>query len=580
LYTESGKPGYVCRFQLHIKNPIADRQKREGEGEDMKKWLTLLLVLCMLLSVAACANTGGKTAQGSGLQLNLCFASEPSTIDPALNSAVDGAIMIHHTFEGLIKWVDDGNGNAKLAPGMAENWDVSDDGLVYTFHLRKDAKWSDGKPVTAHDFEYAWKRLVNPETAADYSYMIDCVLNASEIIAGEKPVDELAVKALDDHTFEVTLHTDIPYFLEIAAFPATFPVRKDIIEEHGDQWTFDPKTYIGNGPYKMVQWEHNSFILMEKNPQYYDYKNLGPDKLKFALMDDDNAMLTAFKNGELDFNEGYPMDEVQSLLDSGLLKVADYIGTYYVCFNTQRAPFDDPRVREAFSLVIDRNYIVEQITRAGQKPASGYVPSGIYDAGGPGTDFREVGGQYYSIDKADYEKNCEKARQLLAEAGYPNGEGFPIVEYLYNTNDGHRVIGEALQNMWQKELGVTVTLANQDWAIFLETRKNGDYQIARNGWIADYNDPISFLDMWVTGGGNNDAQYNNPKYDELIAAAKRTKDVEERMKLLHQAEDILMKDSVVAPIYFYTQPYMANEKLKGWYYSPLGYFFFGYAYKE
>lgn len=546
----------------------------------MKKGFALLLVLMMVISLAACGGGNTQSGEGEALDISVCFASEPATIDPALNSAVDGAVMLHHMFEGLLKWVDDGNGNAMLAPGMAESWDVSDDGKVYTFHLREGAVWSDGEPVTAQDFEYAWKRLVDPATAADYSYMLDCVQNGPEIIYdGAMDPSELAAVALDDQTFEVTLHTAIPYFLEIASFPAAFPVRQDIIEASGDQWTFDTATYIGNGPYMMSEWVHNSYIMMVQNPNYYDVESLGPDSIKFALMDDDNAMLAAFNSGELDFNEGYPIDEVPALLESGQLKIADYLGTYYVVYQTENAPFNDPRVREAFSLVIDRNYIVEQITRAAQVPAGGYVPAGISDADGPGSDFRENGGDYYSIAKEDYEANCEKARQLLADAGFANGEGFPIVEYLYNTNDGHRAIGEALQNMWQTELGVTVTLTNQDWAVFLETRKNGDYSIARNGWIADYNDPITFLDMWVTGGGNNDAQYKNPAYDALIKQAKSSADPAVRMQAMHDAEDILLGEHVVAPIYFYTQPYMIADDLKGMYYSPLGYFFFTHTYK-
>ncbi len=556
----------------------------------MKKFLVLLLAFTMVFTLAACGGGGGDGGNGgggdnggeeAGLSLTLCLASEPATIDPALNSAVDGAIMLNHSFEGLIKWINDGAGNAKLAPGMAESWDVSEDGTVYTFHLRDDAYWSDGEPVTAHDFEYSWKRLVDAETAADYSYMIDCVLNAPEIIYdGTMEPKDLAAVALDDHTFEVTLHTAIPYFVEIAAFPATFPVRQDIIEEYGDQWTFDPDTYVSNGPYKMIEWSHNAYILMAKNDHYYDVDALIPETLKFALMDDDNAILAAFNAGEIDYTtSGQPVDEIPSLLASGQLKIADYVGTYYVCFQTEVAPFDNPLVREAFSLAIDREYITSQITKSGQVPAGGFVPAGVYDAGGPGTNFREVGGDYYSVKSADYEANCEKARVLLAEAGYPDGDGFPIVEYLYNTHDAHRAIGEALQDMWQNELGVQVNLANQDWGVFLETRKKGDYEIARHGWIADYNDPISFLDMWVTGGGNNDAQYKNPAYDALIRTAKSSPDANVRMKAMHDAEDILMGEAVVAPVYFYTNPYMVQPDLKGWYYTPLGYSFFGYAYK-
>ena len=295
-------------------------------------------------------------------------------------------------------------------------------------------------------------------------------------------------------------------------------------------------------------------------------------------MDDANAILAAYRSGELNFIEEVPVNEIAALLETGELNIDAYIGTYYVCFNTQLEPFNDARVREAFSLAIDRNYIVEQITQTGQVPATGFVPAGIYDAAGPsGDDFRTVGGDYMDVSKEQYAANCEKARELLKEAGFEGGAGFPVVEYLYNTSDNHKAIGEALQNMWQTELGVTVNLTNQEWNTFLQTRKDGDYSIARNGWIADYNDPMSFLDMWLTGGGNNDAQYSNPEYDALIQAAKSTSDQAERMNLMHQAEDILMGDDVVhAAIYFYTNKNM-NQGFTGMYYTPLGYYFFGYT---
>jgi oligopeptide transport system substrate-binding protein len=522
-----------------------------------------------------------QKASDDGAIINVCIASEPETIDPQLNTAVDGAVMNSHFFEGLIKWVDDGNGNAINEPGMAESYEKTTDGdqVVYTFKMREDAKWSDGEPVTAQDFEYTWKRLIDPATAADYSYMIDMVVNANEILAGEKPASELGITAIDDSTLEIRLFYDCPYFIEVCAFPACFPVRQDIIESAGDQWTFDVKTFVTNGPYKMESWSHNEEIAMVKNENYYDYDNLGPARINFKLMDDENAMLAGYRSGELDFIESVPTDEVATLLASGELTVHDYIGTYYVCFQVENAPFDDPKVREAFSLAIDRNYIVETVAQAGQLPASGYVPSGISDKDGPsGDDFRTQGGDYYSVDPADYQANCDRARELLAEAGYPGGEGFPVVEYLYNTNDGHKAIGEALQNMWQNELGVQVTLQNEEWNTFLQTRKDGDYHIARNGWIGDFNDPISFIDMFITGSGNNDAQYSNPAYDEYVATAKSTSDQAVRMEAMHKAEDLLMKeDVVVAPIYFYVNTWMLNEKVTGMYYTPLGYMFFGYT---
>ena len=588
----------------------------------MKKTLSLLLSLVFVVSLlAGCGNPGTTTAtptpdanpETSGtpapegtpapsadgpFEITLNIASEPQSIDPALNSAVDGAIMLGHMFEGLMKWKDSGvetpgsDGtctNAELTEGQAESYEkvVNDDGTVtYTFKIRSDARWSDGKPVTAGDFVYSWQRLVTPETAADYNYMIDSVVNANEIMAGDMDPTELAVSAPDDSTFVVTLTSDLPYFLEVCAFPATFPVRQDVTtKEDGtpnDQWTFDVATYLCNGPYKLTAWNHNSEIVMEPNEQYYDAANLGPDKITFKLMDDQNAMLSGFNSGELDFIEDVPQAELPDLIASGDLKIVDYIGTYYVCYQTQKAPFDDPRVRQAFTLAVDRTFIVDKVTQAGQVPANGFVPAGVYDAAGStGDDFRTVGGAYYSIEgDADYsyEANCEKARELLADAGYPNGENFPVVEYLYNTSDAHKAVAEALQNMWETELGVKVTLNNQEWAVFLQTRKDGNYSIARNGWIADYNDPMSFLDMWLTGGGNNDAQYANADYDAKIQEAKNTTDPAARMQLMHEAENIIMgQDWALNPLYFYTQKYMLSDRVGGMFYTPLGYFFFSYA---
>ncbi|MCI6880172.1 MAG: peptide ABC transporter substrate-binding protein [Lachnospiraceae bacterium] len=566
--------------------------------KNTKKFLALALASVMAVSVAACGSSSSTndtsaadssttteaadtTASADGYNLAVCLASEPMTIDPALNSAVDGAIMANHMFEGLVKWVDNGNGEAELAPGQAESWEktVNDDGTVtYAIKMRDGIKWSDGKDVTAGDFEYSWKRLADPATAADYCYMIDMVQGYAEVADGSADKDTLGIKAVDDKNLEITLSYDCPYFEEIMAFPATFPVRQDIVEGN-EEWTYSPETYIGNGAYKMVEWSHNAYILTEKSETYYDYEKLGPDTIKYTLLDDNNAMLAAFNSGELNFIMNFPTDEMANYLASGQITVAPYIGTYYVCFNTEDEVFSNPLVRQAFSLVIDRNYIVENVSQSGEVPATGYVPSGVYDAeGANGDDFRTVGGEYYSVSADDYQANCDKARELLAEAGYPNGEGFPAVEYMYNTDDRHKAIAEALQNMWQTELGVTVNLSNQDWNVFLKSRKDGDFQIARNGWIADYNDPCSFLDMWYTGGGNNDAQYSNPEYDALIDAAKATSDQTERMAAFHKAEDLLIgQDSVLAPIYFYTNPYMLSDNISGMYYTPLGYFFFGYT---
>ena len=574
--------------------------------KNRKRLLALALVGVMSLGMllSGCGGTSAQSPSPSpsasapaestpaeGFDMAVCIASEPQTIDPALNSAVDGAIMTQHMFEGLMKWSDSGHpvnekGNmnyAALAAGQAESYEKTDNGdgtVTYTFKIRSDAKWSDGQPVTANDFVYSWQRLANPLTAADYCYMIDMVQGYAAVNAGEADPTTLGVSAPDESTFVVNLTYDCPYFLEICAFPAAFPVRQDIIEAYGDTWTTDDNSshYISNGPWKLAEWVHDSYIKMVPNEYHYDAANLGPNSLTFQLMEDQNSMLAAYRSGDLQFIEDMPVDEIAGLLASGELNIVDYIGTYYVCYQTQAAPFDNALVRQAFTLAIDSKYIVEQVTQTGQVPATGFVPAGIYDADPNGDDFRTVGGDYWDapVDDATYQANCEKARQLLAEAGYPNGEGFPTVTYLYNTSDAHKAVGEALQQMWQEELGVTVQLQNQEWNAFLETRKKGEYQIARNG----YNDPCSFLDMWITGGGNNDAQYSNPEYDAMIDAAKATSDPAERMSYFHKAEDIIIgQDWALGPIYFYTQKYMMADDISGAFYTPLGYFIYGYCTK-
>ncbi len=567
--------------------------------KNLKKTFLVVLGLSLIVGMTffGCSKqeTASVAAASDTFDLSVCFASEPQTIDPALNSAVDGAVMLQHFFEGLMKWADSGNpatdkGNmnyAKLVNGQASSYEktVNADGTVtYTFKIRPDAKWSDGKAVTADDFVFTWQRLASPETAADYCYMIDMVKGYAEVNSGEAEPSTLAVSAPDSSTFQVTITYDCPYFLEVCAFPATFPVRKDVVEADPDTWTTanNSANYISNGPYKLAEWVHDSYIKMVPNEHHYDAANLGPDTITFRLMADQNAMLAGYRSGDLQFIQDMPVDEVAGLLASGELDIVDYIGTYYVVYQTQKAPFDDWRVRKAFTLAIDSPYIVEQITQSGEVPAAGFVPAGIYDADSSGADFRTVGGDYWEIPTTDeiYAKNVAEAKQLLADAGYPNGEGFPVVTYLYNTSDAHKAIGEALQQMWQKELGVTVQLQNQEWNAFLENRKNGEYQIARNGWIADYNDPISFLDMWLTGGGNNDAQYSDAEYDAAIAEAKASADPAVRMAAMHKAEDLIMgRDWALGPIYFYTQKYLMQD-VDGAFYTPLGYFVFSYTSKN
>lgn len=542
-----------------------------------KRNLALLLALVLVMSTVLTACGGGDSTEENtntenasdnaatteeGFTFTACVGSEPDTIDPALNSAVDGAILCIHAFEGLMTQDKDG---VTIVPAQAESYTVSEDQLVYTFTLREGLKWSDGSALTANDFVYSWNRAIAPETAADYSYMFESIDGYDE--------GKLNVVAQDDRTLVVTLKAVTPYFLELCAFPTFFPVQQAAVEANPDAWATDPATYVGNGPYKLVEWVHDSYMLYEKNENYWDVDSLGPDALQFVLMSDPGSQLAAYETGELLMIDDIPTDEIAALSANSDFYKEGQLGTYYVSYNTQNEYLSNPLVRKALTLAIDREYICEEIGQAGQVPAGAFAAMGLSDADVT-KEFREVGGDYY--DPYDYEGNLELAKQALAEAGYPNGEGLPVFEYLYNEGGQHDVIGQALQSMWA-EIGVNVELVSQEWATFLNTRKNGEYDIARNGWLGDYNDPISFLDMWITGGGNNDAQWSNTDYDALISQVKASSDQAERMQLMHEAEDIIFDEWMLGPIFYYVDLYMVKDSVDGVYSSPLGYKFFKYA---
>lgn len=501
------------------------------------------------------------------------LGADPKTIDPQLNSAVDGSTIIHNAFEGLMR--EDSNSNIESA--VAESYDLSEDGTIYTFHLR-DCKWSDGELVKAGDFEYAWKRALNQDTAAEYAYQLFYLKNGEKYNAGEVTADDVGVKALDDKTLEVTLESPVPYFLSLAAFPTYFPVRQDVVEANGDKWTLSPETYISNGPFKMSEWKEKESITFVKNENYWQADQVKLDTLVFRLIDDEATYLGAFKSGELDIIESPPTTEIPTLLAEGTAEIYPYLGTYFYVFNVSENHYDetayqflsDPKVRKALALAIDRTLIVEKVAQGGQTPAESYVPKGIVD-----TEGNEFFKSYFSSTV-----DIEQAKKLLEEAGYPNGEGAPTITFTYNTGSGHQMIAQAIQDMWKNNLGINIELKNEEWAVFQDTRNNFNYSIARHGWIADYNDPMTFLDMWVTGSGQNNAGYSSPKYDELISKAKSELDAAKRTELLHEAEDVLMEDMPILPIYYYTNVICANPKVQGFYKSPLGQMEFSRAYVE
>ena len=562
----------------------------------MKKKI-VSLVLAMSLLASAFVGCGNNTTASSGTAstaasntaaaaktLTVCVGPEPQTIDPALNTAVDGGTLIVHAFEGLTKRDKDG----KIVNGQAKDIKVSDDHLTYTITLRDDIKWSDGKAVTAGDFVYAWQRAVDPKTASEYASIFDAIKNGKKIRsvgtpdAVKKPdgtdykPSDLGITAKDDKTLVVTLEAPCAYIMELFQFPTYMPVRKDMIEAKGDQWTQDPKTYISNGPYMLKDWSHKESMTYVKNPNYYGKDSITNDTLKFTLIEDDAAQLAAYQNNEIQFAYQFPVDEIAAWKDKPDYHTMNQLGTYLICFNTTKAPFNDPRARKALSLAIDRNYLVEKVTKGGETPADAMVSTGVTDTD-TSKQFHDVSGGYYSVKAEDYEKNVAEAKKLLAEAGYPDGKGFPAFEYMFNTSTKHQSVAEALQNMWKTELGLNASISAQEWAVFIDTRHKGSYSVARHGWLADYNDPASYLTLWMTGDGNNDAKYSNKQYDALIKKALSTDDNKVRMPAMHDAEKILMNDMPIAPLFFYTHPYLMNTNLKNFYESPLGFDYFMYT---
>ena len=542
----------------------------------LKKILAMTLLTALVGSTfLGCGSTENTVSSGNVEQkIVYNIDANPKTIDPQLNSAVDGSKVIRNTFEGLMREIE----NGEVENGIAEGYEVSEDGLVYTFHIRDNAKWSDGADVTAKDFEYAWKRALNPNTAAEYAYQLFYIKNGEAYNKGEASADDVGIKVVDNKTIEVTLESAVPYFVSLLAMPVYYPVRQDIIEENGDKWALSPETYVSNGPFKMTEWSEKESMTFIKNENYWDADNVKLETLVFRLIDDQTTTLSAFKNGELDIMEQPPTTEIQSLIDEGVAKVYPYLGTYFYMVNVSGKglsseavdALQDVRVRKALSLAIDRNLITEKVSMGGEIPATSYVPEGVKD----------TQGNTFHKDYSSVTTNIEEAKKLLEEAGYPNGQGFPTITFTYNTASNNQMIAQAIQDMWKTNLGINVELKNEEWAVFQTTRNNFQYEICRHGWIGDYNDPMTFLDMWVTASGQNNAGYSNEEYDSLIAQAKSEQDGEKRTELLRKAEDILMDDMAIIPIYYYTNIVCANDNVKGYVKSPLGSMFFIQAYVE
>ncbi len=509
-------------------------------------------------------------ASGGNKILKVQVGSDPETIDPALNSAVDGGNMLLHAFECLLIVDQDG----KLAPGQAESWETSEDGLTWTFHLREGLKWSDGTPLTANDFVYSWKRVCDPMVAAPYAEtVLSMVAGYEDAIGGN--LDALQVVAQDDLTLVVTLNAPCSYFGSLAAFATLSPVQQGTVEANGDAWATAPETYVSNGPFYMTEWVPGSHILFSKNPNYWNADAIKLDGIQFALIEDSNAAYSAYQTGEVLMIKDVPTEEIPSLEGNADFFVDPIIGTYYISLNLNRDAFKDAKVRQALSLAIDRDYVANTLMQGTYSPASNFMGPGWIDTDGAPFIDKANGGAPY-IDTADFEGNLEKAKALLEEAGYPNGEGFPAISYTTNDAGYHKVVAEYLQQAWA-ELGIDLQVNIVEWSSFTPMRRNGEYDVARNGWVGDYSDPSNMLDLLYSTNGNNDGKFSNSEYDAAMDTSRTTLDAAERSEALHTAEDILMAEAGCVPIAYYNDFWLQSDKITGSWHSPYGYWYFMYA---
>ena len=569
-----------------------------------KRIIAAAMAAGMAVSLAACGSSASTTdtngsadtatteaadaATGEGTGFTVQLGPNPETLDPALNAAVDGGNTLI-TIEEPLLIIDENN---EIQPGQAESYEVSDDGLVWTFHLRDGLKWSDGSDLTAADFEYSFKRLACPDTAAPYAETVVGMIDGYQDAIGNPDADgntttdpdwdALNVHASEDgKTLTIQLAYPCSYFDKLCAFAAMSPVQQATVEANGDAWCTQPDTFVCNGPYMITNWVPSERIVLSKNPNYvggWDTSKIVSDTITLLLLEDSSASYAAYNSGEAQLIKDVPTDEIPSLTkaeDGGDFYVDTILGTYYISLNDQKEPFTDAKVRKALSLAIDRDYVAGTIMQGTYEPAYNFVGPGIVDENGMFYD-NANGGKTYISD--DYDANLEEAKQLLADAGYPNGEGFPTIEYSTNDAGYHTPVAEYVQQAWG-ELGITVNINKVEWASFLPMRRAGDYDVSRNGWSMDYNDPSNMIELFTTTNGNNDGKYSNPEFDAAIEASK-VADKSVHFQKLHEAEDILMADAACIPVAYYNDFWLQSPSLKGTWHSPYGYWYLQYGYIE
>lgn len=537
--------------------------------------LTLILAFGTVLAACGSKNEGtgntdtGSANEGNGLAkdqiLKINLSAEPPTLDPAQAKDSQTNTVLKFLYEGLVRIDADG----KEAPGVAKDWTISEDGLKYVFNLNPEAKWSNGDAITAEDFVRSWERALKPETASPYAYQLYYIkgaegynLSKDETYTGTKITDfsQVGVKATDEHTLEVTLENPTPYFLGLTAFYTYYPVHASA--DTNDKFFTDYKNMIVNGPFVMDQYAKGQKIVVKKNDSYHAAADIKLAQIDMSLTNSSASELQAYKSGQLDYtgapNGEIPSDQIPSVKAElpDEFKATGIASTYYYQFNVNEAPFNNVKIRKAFAMSINRQLIVDKVTQGGQIPAFGFVPPGI----------RGENGEFRDEHKDDYfTENVDEAKALLAEGMKEEGyTTLPAVTLIYNTSDGHAKIALAVADMWKQNLGVDVKTENQEWGVFLENRQNQNFQVARAGWSADYNDPYNFLEMWTTGNTNNDSKFSNEQYDKDVKETVKSADPAARMAAFADAEKILIQDEMgVLPIYYYTNVSLTKPYLKG-----------------
>ncbi|SEH69254.1 dipeptide transport system substrate-binding protein [Halobacillus karajensis] len=542
----------------------------------MKRWWTVLMGVVLVAVLAACtaSESAGENEEGSSEESNesstktllLNNEEEPTSFDPSQGFDAVSWNALNNLMEGLTRLGEDHTPQ----PATAEDWEVSEDGTEYTFFIREDAKWSNGDDVTAGDYEFAWKRLLDPETASPAAFLGYFIEGGEAYNNGEGSADDVMVEAVSEKELKVTLSSPTGYFLNIISNPAFFPINESVAKEN-PEWYAEADSFVGNGPFALAEWKHDSEMLMKKNEEYWDKDTVKLDEVHWAMVNDTNTEYQMYESGELDTSE-IPSDMSEQLLDSEQVSIQDQAGTAFYRFNVTEEPFQNKKIRKALALTVNQQEIVDYVTKNKEEPAFGFVSYGFESPSGE--DFREHNGNLI-------EPNVEKAKQLLEEGMEEEGyDELPAITLSYNTSEDNKKIAETIQQMFKENLGIEVTLENAEWNVFLEAQKGLEHQLSRSSFLADYADPINFLESFTTDSSMNRTGWSNEQYDQLIADAKNEADEEKRWELMYEAEKVLFEEMPIFPVHFYNQVVLENDQVSGIVRHPVGYLELKWADKQ